>query len=134
MKRVEKILRDKDIIKASVIFSIPVETLRQMNEQAMLNVDRIIAVIMRQDYLNYKNFIKKPENAGKYEEPEVLAALVKEYRMPLDLVKDIVNKNQKKKMCFCKWCCKRITPSQAERTGGLCPECAADTLPKYDPV
>jgi transcription initiation factor IIE alpha subunit len=132
MKRVESILREKDIVKASAVFNVPVETLMQMNEQALLNVERIRAIVMRQDFLNYKKFIRKPENKGKFGEPEILAALVKEYRMPLAEVKDIVNKNHKKRMCFCRWCCTRITPAQAEKTGGLCPDCASDALPKYD--
>ena len=124
----ERILRDKDILKASAIFSIPVETIRQMSEQRLLDVDHIRRILMRQDYLNYKRYIKDKK---KYGEEEIIEAIVKDYKEPKKYVIDVVHKNQNKKQCFCRWCCKRITPAQAARTGGLCAECNSDTLPKY---
>lgn len=124
----ERILRDKDLLKASAIFTIPLEQLRQLNEQRLLDVDHIRRILMRQDYLNYKRYIKdKP----KYGEEEIIEAIVKDYKEPKKYVMDVVNKNQNKKQCFCRWCSKRITPAQAYRTGGLCAECNSDTLPKY---
>ncbi len=124
----ERILRPKDLVKVTAIFSIPLETLRQMNEQRLLDVEFIRKVLMRQDYLNYKKYIKgKP----KYGEEEIIEAIRRDYKETKKYVMDTVNKNHNKKMCYCKWCCKRITPAQAAKTGGLCADCNSDTLPKY---
>lgn len=124
----ERILRPKDLVKVTAIFNIPLETLRQMNEQRLLDVEFIRKVLMRQDYLNYKKYIKgKP----KYGEEEIIEAIRRDYKETKKYVMDTVNKNHNKKMCYCKWCCKRITPAQAAKTGGLCADCNSDTLPKY---
>ena len=64
-------------------------------------------------------------------EEEIIEAIRRDYKETKKYVMDTVNKNHNKKMCYCKWCCKRITPAQAAKTGGLCADCNSDTLPKY---
>lgn len=124
----ERILRNKDILKIGAISGVSVEVLRQMNEQRLLDVEHIRCILMRQDYLNYKRYIK---NKKKYGEEEIIEAIMKDYKENKKYVMDVVNKNQNKKQCFCRWCCKRISPAQALRADGLCAECNSDTLPKY---
>lgn len=128
---IKEILREKDLLKASAIFEIPIELLRRMNEQGLLNIDHIKAVVIRQDYLNYKRYITRNKKTGKYDDGEILVALVKEYNMNLLHIRNIVYKNFNGKMCFCKVCGQRISPAQANRTGGLCTRCNADSLPKF---
>ncbi len=125
---IEQSLRDKDLMKASLVFEVPIETLRMMNGLNILNVPRIRSVLIRQDFLNYKRAIKdKPE----FTEAEILEALCREYKEPLKYISECVYKNFQGKMYFCRMCGKRISKPLAARTGGLCTSCNSELLPSY---
>ena len=62
-KKIMEILREKDVVKASLIFDIPVDILKKMNEQGLLNAERIKAMVIKQDFLNYKRIIKQANSA-----------------------------------------------------------------------
>ena len=126
---VTEILREKDLLKASAIFEVTIDTLKRMNEQGLLNVPRIRGIVMRQDFLNYKRHISKSK--GKFGESEILVALSKEYGLSIYHVRNIVYRNYNGKMCFCKMCGVRISISTAKRTGGVCTRCNAESLPQY---
>ncbi len=128
-KKIMEILREKDVVKASLIFDIPVDILKKMNEQGLLNAERIKAMVIKQDFLNYKRIIKQ-KYEGKYEEGEILAALRKEYDVSLKEIRDIVYGNVNNLGIFCRCCGRRIGNLQAKRSGGLCISCNADSLPK----
>ena len=128
--KVTEILREKDLMKASAIYEIPFDILKRMNDQCLLNVQLVKAEVIRQDYLNLKKYVRK--NAGRkwYGEKELLVSLSKEYSLHVNLIRDIVNRNNGK-MTFCKVCGKRISHAMYNRTGGLCQVCNADSLPRF---
>jgi len=126
---IKEILREKDLLKASAIYEIPIDLLRRMNEQGLLNVPRIKGMVIRQDFLNYKRHIARSK--GKFGESEILVALSKEYNLSLRDVRNMAYKNYKGKMCFCKMCGVRISVSMAKRTGGVCTRCNAESLPQF---
>lgn len=135
MERIElprpvmEILREKDLAKASLIFEVPIDYLRKMNEQCLLDVNRIKCTVIRQDFLNYKKIIKK-RYSETHGEAEILQALMREYNMNLQQIRDIAYKNVDHLGIFCRCCGKRISNLQAKRSGGLCPVCNSDSLPK----
>lgn len=126
---ISEILREKDLAKASLIFDVPIDYLRKMNEQGMLDVSRIKCTVIRQDFLNYRKIIKK-RYSETHDDAEIIQALMKEYNMPLQQVRDIAYKNTNHLGIFCRSCGKRISNLQAKRSGGLCPTCNSESLPK----
>ncbi len=126
----KKVLREKDLLKACAIFDVPVNIMKKMNDQGLLDVELIRAYVIRQDFLNYQRYLKSLKSQ-RYNEGEILIALKNEYRLTLQDVRDIVYRNYNRVGIFCKSCGVRISNLTARRTGGLCPDCNAETLPKY---
>lgn len=130
MAQIQRILRDKDIQKASKLFGIDEQTLNKMNELYLLDTDYIRAKLIKNDYDYLVRGLKylTEEQKGKYQFPEVMAALRKEYGIHTDELNAIIHEKRNAGMYFCKRCGIRITRTIYKRTDGLCIQCFSDTL------
>ena len=128
-KRIQNILRDKDIKKASNLLGIDELTLKRLNDQRLLNSEYIRDLIIRSDYeklVRGLRYLIDQENA--YTFPEIKKALTKEYSVSMQTLNNILHGRTNANMHFCKKCGFRISAKTALRTGGLCSACFSDTL------
>ena len=114
MEKILRILRDKDIQKASKLLGVDEATLKRMNDLRLLNTDYIRGLLIKNDY--------------EYSYPEIMAALRKEYLVKTDELNAIINGRINNGMYFCRRCGLRITKAAFDRTNGLCPDCFSETL------
>ena len=89
-KRIQNILRDKDIKKASNLLGIDELTLKRLNDQRLLNSEYIRDLIIRSDYeklVRGLRYLIDQENA--YTFPEIKKALTKEYSVSMQTLNNI---------------------------------------------
>ena len=126
---VTRILRDKDIVKASKLFGIEEAILKRLNDQHLLDSDYIRCLLIKSDYEYLMRGLKYlVDQRGAYTTAEVMAALKKEYKVKDDELKAILHGNRNSTMYFCRKCGIRVTKNTHIRTGGLCNVCFADLL------
>jgi hypothetical protein len=127
--KIKYILREQDILKASQVFDIDVMTLRKLNDQRLLNTEYMRDVLVRFDYDKLTRGCKYLVAQNKaYTFPEVMKAIQQEYGISRQTLNSILHGKNNRTMHFCKLCGQRINGRTAERTGGLCSNCHADTL------
>ena len=127
--QVMRILRDKDIVKASKLFGIEEAILKRLNDQRLLDADYIRSLLIKSDYEYLTKGLKYlVDQENTYTFPEIMEALKKEYGVPKDELNAIIHGRRNVTMYFCRRCAIRITKATFNRTGGLCSNCFADTL------
>lgn len=127
--KINYILRERDILKASQVFDTNVMTLRKLNDQRLLNTEYIRDVLIRYDYDKLTRGCRYlvAENRA-YTFPEVMKAIMQEYGISKQTLNSILHGKNNRTMHFCKVCGQRVPGHTYERTGGLCSNCHADTL------
>lgn len=121
-------LRPKDIEKASDLFGIEIAILERLNVQRLLNATYIRNLLIRADYERLTSGLHWLEHQDKkYNFPEVLRALSREYNISQQNLKEILH-GRNEALMFCNRCGKRIGKSQYNRTKGFCSICFSDTL------
>lgn len=128
--KINYVLRERDILKASKIFGVEAAQIRVMNDLRLLNVEYMRDVLVRYDYESLTNGARSflMESNRAYTFPEVRAAIQSEYGISAQTLNSILHGTNNKSMYFCKMCGKRITRKQYEATNGLCLTCSADTI------
>ena len=127
--KIKYILRERDILKASQVFNVDVITLRNMNDQRLLNTEYIRDVLVRYDYDKLTRGCKYLVAANKaYTFPEVMKAIMQEYGISKQTLNSILHGTNNRTMHFCKLCGQRVSGKTFERTGGLCSNCHSETL------
>lgn len=125
---VQRILRPKDLAKASDIFGIELALLERLNSQRLLNSTYIRNILIRADYERLTSGLHWLEHQDKdYKFPEVQRALRQEYNLSKEELKQIL-RGRNVSLIFCNKCGARITKKCYDRTNGLCSNCFADTL------
>ena len=125
---VQYTLRLKDLQKASSLLELPLEQLQHYNALKLLNVTYIRSLLMRADFEQLTNGLHYLEkNDKKYNYPEVIKALAREYGIGPKAVASILH-GKDETIYFCSKCGIRITAQGARNRGGLCPNCYSDTL------
>lgn len=125
---VQRILRKKDLEKASSLFGIDMALLERLNSQRLLNATYIRNLLIRADYERLTSGLHWLEHQDKrYKFPEVLKALRNEYNVSEPNLRKILN-GKNESLLFCTKCGIRITKRVCERTNGLCSDCFAETL------
>lgn len=125
---VQYTLRPKDLVKASDLFGIDIQTLERLNAQCLLNATYIRSVLVRADYERLTSGVHWLEHQDKdYRFPEVIRALQLEYNLSKANIKKILH-GRNESMVFCNRCGIRITKQCYNRTSGLCSNCFAATL------
>lgn len=121
-------LRPKDLEKASDLFGIEISLLERLNAQRLLNATYIRNLLIRADYERLTSGLHWLEHQDKkYNFPEVLRALGREYNLSQQNLKDILH-GKNESLLFCNRCGKRIGKSQYNRTKGFCSNCFSDML------
>ncbi|MCM1142543.1 MAG: hypothetical protein NC453_28570 [Muribaculum sp.] len=125
---VQRILRQKDLVKASDMFGIDLALMERMNSQRLLNATYIRNLLIRADYERLTSGLHWLEHQDKqYNFPEVLRALQNEYDISRSNLNDILH-GKNESLLFCTKCGVRITKKTCDRTNGLCSNCFAETL------
>ena len=125
---VQYILRPKDIEKAAELFGYDQALLKQFNDQRLLNTTYIRALLIRLDFERLTSGLHWLEHNDKdYAYPEVMTALRRHYGISMKALQKILSSRNQKTL-FCSKCGIRVSASTYERTGGLCPNCFADTI------
>ena len=125
---VQQILRDKDIEKASDLFSIDIATLKRLNAQRLLNATYIRNLLIRADYERLTSGLHWLEHQDKnYRFPEVIRALAREYNLNKNSIQEILH-GRNESLVFCNRCGRRMSKREYNRTKGMCSNCFADTL------
>lgn len=128
-EKIEHILREQDIRKASVIFDIDEITLRKLNDKALLNAEYIRETLIKYDYNKLIDGLELLATENKaYTYPEATKAVCNEYGISRIVLNKILNSKRNSNMRFCVKCGKRIMKSQNERTNGLCEDCFANSI------
>ncbi len=127
--KIQHVLRDVDIQKASSLFDIDEATLHRLNDQFLLNVEYIREELIKHDWNKLVKGLKYlvDQNQG-YTYPEVSKAVCDNYNISRRTLTNILKSNHNRNMVFCKRCGTRISKVLYERTGGLCSNCVAETL------
>lgn len=121
-------LRKKDLVKASDMFGIDLALLERLNSQRLLDATYIRNLLIRADYERLTSGLHWLEHQDKkYNFPEVMRALQKEYNVSKANLKTVLH-GRNESIMFCSRCGIRISRSQFNRTGGMCSNCYADTL------
>lgn len=121
-------LLDEQIDKASELFGFDKFTLKRLNDQRLLNVEYIRNVLIKADYERLTSGLHWMEHQDKeYRFPEVMMALQRKYKVSPKVLSHIL-KGKNEAILFCSVCGVRISKIVHKRTGGLCPNCFADTL------
>jgi hypothetical protein len=125
---VQYTLRPKDLQKASSLLELPLEQLQHYNSLKLLNVAYIRSLLMRADFEKLTNGLHYLEkNDKKYNYPEVVKALAREYGIGAKAVAQILH-GKDESIHFCSKCGIRITAQGARNRGGLCSNCYSDSL------
>lgn len=125
---VQRILRQRDLEKASDLFGIELAMMERLNSQRLLNATYIRNLLIRADYERLTSGLHWLEHQDKkYNFPEVLKALQREYNVSKSNLSQILH-GRNESLVFCSKCGVRITKKCYERTNGLCSNCFADTL------
>lgn len=125
---VQRILRQKELEKASDIFGIELSMMERLNSQRLLNATYIRNLLIRADYERLTSGLHWLEHQDKnYRFPEVMRALQREYGISKDTLNDILH-GRNESLVFCSKCGVRITKKCHDRTNGLCTNCYAETL------
>lgn len=121
-------LRPKDLQKASSLLELPLEELQHLNSLKILNASYIRSLLMRADFEQLTNGLHYLEkNDKKYNYPEVIKALAREYGIGPKAVTHILH-GKDEELYFCSRCGIRITAQGARNRGGLCSNCYSDSL------
>lgn len=131
MLRIQRVLRPKDIQKASKLFGVDEGTLNRMNELYLLDTDYIRSKLIKSDYdylIRGVKYLTAEEKGGDYQPPEIMAALKKEYGIKAPELNAILHERRNTSMYFCRRCGIRISKNEFNRTEGLCSQCFADTI------
>ena len=127
--KIQYVLRDVDIQKASAIFGVDEATLQRLNDQFLLNVDYIRDEIIRSDWRQLIKGLKFLVEKDKgYTYPEVAKAICRHYNISRKALTNIINSKHNRNMVFCKRCGIRISKVAYERTGGLCNNCLVESF------
>ncbi|MCM1296166.1 MAG: hypothetical protein NC311_11550 [Muribaculaceae bacterium] len=125
---VQRVLRQKDLEKASDMFSIEMAMMERLNSQKLLNATYIRNLLIRADYERLTSGLHWLEHQDmRYNFPEVMKALQLEYNVSRQNLKDILH-GRNDSLIFCSKCGVRITKRCFDRTSGLCSNCFAETL------
>lgn len=125
---VQYTLRQKDLQKASSLLELPLQQLQHLNSLKLLNTTYIRSLLMRADFEKLTNGLHYLENnKKKYNYPEVIKALAREYGVGPKAVASILH-GKDETIYFCSKCGVRITAQGARNRGGLCSNCYSDTL------
>lgn len=104
-------------------------TVNALNDLGCLNTNFIREILIREQYDNLCHGLRNIESTYKsYSYPEIKLALSRVWRLPPKTIDEILRNRKNSHLLFCKRCGKRITPSEAKRTGGLCKFCMAEKL------
>ncbi len=121
-------LRPKDLEKASDMFGIDIAVLERFNAQRLLNVTYIRNLLIRADYERLTSGLHWLEHQDKkYNFPEVLRALSREYNISQQSLKNILH-GRNESLFFCNRCGRRMGKVQYHRTKGFCSNCFSDML------
>jgi len=125
---VQYTLRQKDIEKAAELFGYDQAIFKQFNDQRLLNVEYIRALLIRMDFERLTSGLHWLEhNDTKYAYPEVMKALARNYGVTVKVIQQTLH-GKNEAIVFCSKCGIRISRQVAKRTGGLCSNCYADTI------
>lgn len=129
MEKIQRILSEKEVMKASQLFGIDEASLQRLNDQFLLNAEYIRAALIKNDFQFLTRGLRYYIEADKaYTNQEILIALQKEYRIPTTALRNILFGKMNENMHFCSRCGVRITQQTYKRTNGLCSTCFAETL------
>lgn len=121
-------LRPKDLEKASDLLGIDLAILDRLNAQRILNATYIRNLLIRADYERLTSGLHWLEHQDqKYNFPEVIRALSREYNISQASIRDILH-GRNESLLFCNRCGKRIGKSVYNRTKGLCSNCFSDKM------
>lgn len=125
---VQRVLRPKDLEKASDLFGVELALLTRLNAQRLLNATYIRNLLIRADYERLTSGLHWLEHQDKrYNFPEVMRALQLEYNISKKNLTDVL-RGRNESLIFCNTCGTRITKQMYNRTNGLCSNCFAETL------
>lgn len=125
---VQYTLRQKDIEKAADMFGYDQAIFKQFNDQRLLNVEYIRALLIRMDFERLTSGLHWLEhNDKKYAYPEVMKALARNYGVTVKVIQQTLS-GKNEAIMFCSKCGIRINRQVSKRTGGLCSNCFADTI------
>jgi hypothetical protein len=128
MEKSKYTLRPRDIEKAAELYGIDQAVLTQMNDMCLLDTDYIRSALIRTDFEKLTSGLHWLEHNDKdYAYPEVMTALRRHYGISMKALQKILSSRNQKTL-FCSKCGIRVSASTYERTGGLCPNCFADTI------
>lgn len=121
-------LRPKDIEKVAELFGYEQAIIKQFNDQRLLNTEYIRALLIRMDFERLTSGLHWLEHDDKtYAYPEIMRALANNYGMTVKAIQKTLH-GSNEGVLFCSKCGIRISRDTYKRTGGLCPNCFADTI------
>lgn len=127
--KIEHILREVDVRKASTIFGVDEASLRKLNNKALLNAEFIRDSLIRHDYKKLIEGLELLSEENKnYTYPEAIKAVCGEYHITRKALTQILNSRSNINMLFCVKCGKRIPKAQYDRTKGLCEDCFIEKI------
>lgn len=127
--KIEHILREVDIRKASVIFEVDETILRLLNDKALLNAEYIRDSLIKYDYNKLIDGLELLADENKnYTYPEAIKAVCGEYHITKQALTQILRSRTNTNMLFCVKCGRRIQKVQYKRTKGLCEDCFAEKI------
>ena len=127
--KIEHILREVDIRKASSIFGVDETSLRLLNDKALLNAEYIRDRLIKHDYTKLIDGLELLADENKnYTYPEAVKAVCGEYHITKQALTQILRSKVNVNMLFCVKCGCRIQRSQYDRTKGLCEDCFAEKI------
>lgn len=127
-ERIDRVLRESDIKKASAFFGISESTLNELNDKCLLNVGYIRENLIREDWKRLTSGLQYIVEKNKaFSFPEVTEIICHHWQISTRKLNEIT-KAARKKLVFCPICGIRVEPIASQKTKGLCKDCFTKTF------